>query len=257
MFTSLTIVALVSSPVSDLVSIRSLFNSSLGCFHRIQSFLVLPEIQRLEANLLQTTNAKDVNIVSNKTGGGNGKRSHELEDLSQRPASLDTREPQAVVKITNATFENSDGTQVLKGIDLDIRQSSIHAIIGPVGSGKTSLLLAILGELGLRQGSSWVQPGAMAFCAQTPWLKNSSIRSNVVGDADFDANWYHRIICACGLNRDFVSTLDWDTTSIGSQALRLSGGQRQRVVRLYQCCDSYFPLQSMSLLGDHRVDSSS
>jgi len=227
----LTIVALVSDPLALLVEIWAMFNSSLACFQRIQEFLVLEEKQNYQPLFLHSPEAGIHSPTTDEGAKGASKRIYELEELRATAPSLQPPETQRAVRLVNASFRTREGSEILRQINFEVATSVVHAITGPVGSGKTSLLLAILGELDLQQGSSWMDPVAVAFCSQTPWLRNVSIRDNIVAGADFDAAWYGRVINACALDRDFATVAGWDLTLVGSQALLLSGGQKQRVVR--------------------------
>jgi ATP-binding cassette, subfamily C (CFTR/MRP), member 1 len=244
-FTSLAIVALVSEPRSYLVQIRAMFNSSLACFQRIQDFLVIAENQNLP-HLLAEGSLQEIGNTGISPDGeqdgqaaamARGEEQHELSGFVRRPLHpAEDKEYGMIVTMADATFQTRDGIELLKHIDFEVTASTIHAVIGPVGSGKTSLLLAMLGELNLKDGSctSWGSACAVSFCSQTPWLRNVSIRENIVAGArfEFDAEWYRRVVSACGLDRDFpFDEPGWDLDLIGSQGLSLSGGQKRRVVR--------------------------
>lgn len=226
-FTSLTLVALVSTPLYELVATRAMFNGSLGCFRRIQDFLVLEDKQNHRFSV-QVINSKDKIIPTSELEKLRDKtKTAEIQLLG---ATESQRNP--MVKMEKAFFQARDKTVILYNIDLEVQESTFHVIIGPVGSGKTTLLHAILGELSLERGSSWSYQGSVAFCSQTPWLRNLSIRDNIVVGAEFDQDWYFRVVGACALEADFASIPDWDKALIGSGGLVLSGGQKQRVVRV-------------------------
>jgi ABC-type transport system involved in cytochrome bd biosynthesis fused ATPase/permease subunit len=105
---------------------------------------------------------------------------------------------------------------------------------GPIGAGKTTLARAILGDIAPDSGSIAVSSKHIAYCAQKPWLINSSIKAMVCGLADekeIDDEWYQTVICACGLDEDIKQLSGADFAAVGSRGVTLSGGQRQRVVR--------------------------
>jgi ATP-binding cassette, subfamily C (CFTR/MRP), member 1 len=124
--------------------------------------------------------------------------------------------------------ESSD--PVLKGLNITIKRGDLAMVIGPVGSGKSTLLKVVLGEMPHITGSVVVQRVESAFCAQTPWLSNATIRANIVGQSRFDLRWYQTVIRACSLDQDFVQLADGDDSLVGSKGIILSGGQRSRVV---------------------------
>ncbi|KAK5048676.1 hypothetical protein LTR84_005767 [Exophiala bonariae] len=105
----------------------------------------------------------------------------------------------------------------------------LTVIYGPVASGKTALLQALLGELDLREGYLHKSPMAIGYCAQTPWLQNMSIRENIVFISPYDDTRYKRTLEACALLPDLANFKYGDLTSIGENGIGLSGGQKARV----------------------------
>lgn len=101
-------------------------------------------------------------------------------------------------------------------------------IVGPVGSGKSSLLQAILSELGMEQGSINVN-GNVSYASQESWLFGGSIRQNILFGETWDFNRYDRVIKACALERDFTILPKGDNTIIGAGGSGLSGGQKARI----------------------------
>lgn len=126
----------------------------------------------------------------------------------------------------------SSMTQILKDVNLVVKRGSIVICAGPVGSGKTTLAKAILGELPTASGTISVVSGRIAYCEQSPWLPNGTLRQAVCGFSREDQGWYNEVIRLCCLNEDLLALPNGDQTVIGSRGLNLSGGQRQRVVRL-------------------------
>jgi ABC-type multidrug transport system fused ATPase/permease subunit len=87
-------------------------------------------------------------------------------------------------------------------INLQIRQGSLVAFVGMVGSGKTSLLSALLGEMNKVDGRVCVS-GKIAYVPQTAWIMNTTLKENILFGQEFDKNLYDRIIEACALEQDF------------------------------------------------------
>ena len=117
---------------------------------------------------------------------------------------------------------------VLSHIDLSF-PVGMHLICGPVGSGKSSLLLAALGELEKLSGSCTLPGAALAYCAQTPWLQEMCIRDNILFSTPYEAGRYKQVIDACALQYDFAALKHGDQTKIGEKGAGLSGGQRARI----------------------------
>jgi ABC-type bacteriocin/lantibiotic exporter with double-glycine peptidase domain len=102
-----------------------------------------------------------------------------------------------------------------------------------MGTGKTTLARAILGDVTPDSGSIFVSTKSIGYCAQKPWLINASIKTIVCGPAgatEVDGEWYKTVIRACGLEEDIEQLSCGDLEAIGSRGTTLSGGQRQRVV---------------------------
>ncbi|KAK0702282.1 ABC transporter [Lasiosphaeris hirsuta] len=139
-------------------------------------------------------------------------RAISAHDLSVRPAPL------ADLALRDVSFSLSIG--------------SVTMFIGPVGSGKSTLLRAILGEGVPVKGAISTSHDPVAYCAQTPWLLNATIRKAICGHIspdDIDDEWYQSCVHACVLDHDLNSMPDGDETKIGSGGATLSGGQKQRV----------------------------
>ncbi|KAF8930951.1 hypothetical protein BGZ47_000301 [Haplosporangium gracile] len=116
----------------------------------------------------------------------------------------------------------------LKDINLRIARGSLIAVVGPVGSGKSSLLQAIVGNMPKRAGQV-IRGASTSYASQTPWIQNSSIRDNILFDTDYDEERYWRIIRACCLEQDLDSFPAGDITEIGERGVNLSGGQKARL----------------------------
>jgi ABC-type multidrug transport system fused ATPase/permease subunit len=133
----------------------------------------------------------------------------------------------------------------LINVDVDFKLEELNLIVGPTGSGKTSLLMALLGEMRLLEGHVHVPGGSIrqelrpdpntgltegvAFCAQQAWLVNDTIKENIIFASPFDQLRYARVIAACALERDLEILDAGDQTLVGEKGITLSGGQKQRI----------------------------
>lgn len=124
----------------------------------------------------------------------------------------------------------TDDEAVLRDINLSIQPGSFTLVAGKVGSGKTVLLRGLLGQLQTK-GYLKVYGAGAAYCAQTPWLMNATVRSNILGQSAMDNDWYKTVVSACALDRDLAQPPNGDMSLIGPNGLSLSGGQKQRIVR--------------------------
>ncbi|KAE9379682.1 putative ABC transporter [Stipitochalara longipes BDJ] len=116
----------------------------------------------------------------------------------------------------------------INDINLSIGRNELIAIIGSVGSGKSSLLSALAGDMRKMAGNITFG-SSRAFCPQYAWIQNTTVRQNVVFGRDFDEKWYNTVIDACALRPDFEILPSGDMTEIGERGITVSGGQKQRL----------------------------
>lgn len=114
------------------------------------------------------------------------------------------------------------------------KKGAFNLIIGPTGSGKTSVLMALLGEmhyipLGPDAWVSLPRDSGVAFAAQESWVQNETIRENIIFGAPYDEERYKKVIYQCGLTRDLSLFDAGDATEVGEKGLTLSGGQKARI----------------------------
>jgi ATP-binding cassette subfamily C (CFTR/MRP) protein 1 len=84
-------------------------------------------------------------------------------------------------------------------LTFNVRRTQLYFIIGPVGSGKSTLLKGLLGETPSSQGFVCSNSPETGFLAQTPWIRNGTIKQNILGISAFDEPWYKQVVHACGL----------------------------------------------------------
>ncbi|KAJ2161963.1 Canalicular multispecific organic anion transporter 1 [Coemansia sp. RSA 552] len=111
---------------------------------------------------------------------------------------------------------------------LDIQAGEFVAVIGRIGSGKSSLMSAICGEMPMTGGSGCVY-GRIGYVSQKPWIMNATLRENILMDSEFDQKAYNRIIEACALVDDISQLPAGDMSEIGTRGINLSGGQKARL----------------------------
>ncbi|KAJ5908067.1 ATP-binding cassette transporter, partial [Penicillium taxi] len=144
----------------------------------------------------------------------------DLRNSSHQPLLLDNLSIKLV----------SRGEPILKNISLDARQGDLVVCAGAVGSGKTILALALLGEIPTTTGAISVSSREIAYCAQNPWLPNVTVRDAISGrSSGLDWKWYNTVIAACGLVPDLDTFSDGDLTRIDNNGMNLSGGQKHRI----------------------------
>ena len=234
-FTSLAIINLVTEPAARLLAALPRTTSRLGSFNRIQQFLLTTSRtdQRScsEASMELTREvrsevSKGPASVSIQTGSDS-----ELDPKHIQSGNSATHPGSLAALVETADIRPAEDAEVvLHNISLRIDQGSIVMIVGPVGAGKTTLLRALLGEVPCINGRISVMTRHIAYCAQTPWLPNSTVREAICGPVSpIDETWYQTIVHACALDHDIVNLPNGHQTRIGSRGIVLSGGQKQRI----------------------------
>ncbi|XP_049748623.1 ATP-binding cassette sub-family C member 10 isoform X1 [Elephas maximus indicus] len=114
---------------------------------------------------------------------------------------------------------------------LEVKKGFLVGIVGKVGSGKSSLLAAIAGELHRLSGQVTVAGLSKGFglATQEPWIQFATIRDNILFGKTFDAQLYKKVLEACALNDDLSILPAGDQTEVGEKGVTLSGGQRARI----------------------------
>ncbi|TFY70118.1 hypothetical protein EVJ58_g61 [Rhodofomes roseus] len=118
--------------------------------------------------------------------------------------------------------------------EVQLKRGHVNLIVGPTGSGKTSFLMALLGEMhyipsGPDSYYHLPRTGGVAYAAQESWVQNETIKDNILFGAPYDEERYNKVIDQCGLSRDLTLFEAGDQTEVGEKGLTLSGGQKARI----------------------------
>ncbi|KAH9041242.1 hypothetical protein EDB85DRAFT_1921690 [Lactarius pseudohatsudake] len=218
--------------------------SSMAVFDLIRNqlqtiFWMIPMLIRARVSLDRVNDfLHDTELLDQFADAGKGSERVMLTDA--------THFDQDVIGFQNASFtwsnDDADGTLTpsrrrftlrVQG-ELLFKRGCFNLIIGPTGSGKTSLLMALLGEMHFVPMSpdSWYhlpRDGGVSYAAQESWVQNETIRDNILFGAAYDEERYNKAIYQCGLQRDLSLFDAGDKTEVGEKGLTLSGGQKARV----------------------------
>ena len=158
------------------------------------------------------------------------------------------------VLVEDGNFSWTDDEKpTLENVNLTIPQGKIVAVIGKVGSGKSSLLSAIIGEIKKLSGKVEVS-GRIGYVAQQSWIQNQSLRKNILFGLRYKHEKYKTILKACSLETDIALLPALDLTEIGEKGINLSGGQKQRVSlarAVYDNADVYLLDDPLSAVDAH------
>ncbi|KAJ5628297.1 hypothetical protein N7490_010525 [Penicillium lividum] len=206
-FTSLSFLTLMTQPLSQIFQNIPEVISALACIGRIQAFM--EREAREDFRRVATSFEKNP-----EKGAFNSELSYDTE-----------------VVIENGSFGWEKDKFILQDINATIPKASLTLVVGPVGSGKSTLCKAILGEIPFHQGKLTLRTTApfVGFCDQSAFVLNGSIKENIIGFSPVSEDRYAEVIEATALTFDFDNLPQGDGTNVGSDGISLSGGQKQRI----------------------------
>lgn len=228
-FTALSLIALLVAPIRAIVFATPPLIAAVSCFDRIESFLSLPtkSDHRL---ILPRTSRESTETTIPFASRGHISDNSEIELQEFVPRRKSTLAP-SIIRINNLTLAWSvDGTYVVNDVSCEFRPG-LTIILGPVGSGKSSLIQGILGETPSPKGQVYIDQPHAGYVAQAAWIQNTSIQRSIIGFSVFEPDWYASVIHACSLEIDIEAFADGDLTKVGPSGNALSGGQKLRLVR--------------------------
>ncbi|KAJ5374298.1 ABC transporter transmembrane domain type 1 [Penicillium concentricum] len=225
-FTSFALIQMVTLSATSIVFILPEFTAAVIGFDRIQNFLLQPDHQdnrKLAEGQVEHFLAY---IYTDQ---------NQPRDIIVGP--LYPEDGYAIVVNFATVRYDTEPQPSLNHINLTIKTGWLVLVAGTTGSGKTTLANTILGDVKLQSGSVSTCSDHIAFCAQSPWLGDGTIRDIIAGPPGCsvtDEHWYHRVLYACDLDLDFLRLPKGDKTLVGHEGVSLSEGQRQRLPNLLQ-----------------------
>lgn len=219
-FTALSLFQILRIPLDQLADMVAHVQESKVSVDRIEEYLSEPETDKYQQLV---TRKKD----------GNGEPLIGFEHATFSWGGKDMTDQTA-----------ADAFKLME-LDLKFRVGQLNVVAGPTGSGKTSLLMGLLGEMTKLKGDVYLPGGrsredirpdsetglteSVAYCAQQAWLVNGTVKENIVFASEFDQKRYDDVIVACSLKRDLEILDGGDGTLVGEKGVTLSGGQKQRI----------------------------
>lgn len=205
-YTALSLFALLQSPMALILDAIARLASTLGAVARIGEYLSKPT-------------------------GTCGESSRLCSPTALSSALLDEKAQPTMLRAQGFSAGwDSERSMVLNDLNFEIRPSTINFVVGPVACGKSTLLLAILWEVGHHDGRLEVPVPRIGYCSQTPWITNATIRRNILGTSVYNQPWYDKVIGMCLLQDDIDGFPHGDQEWVGNSGMTLSGGQRARLV---------------------------
>lgn len=219
-FVSLSLFNILRMPMAMFPMMISLAMQALVAVNRINDYLNSPEI------------AKD-------------SVSHEKDENA--------------IKVKGGQF-SWGGDPILSDINFSIPKGKLWAVVGSIGSGKSSLVSALLGEMNRMSGHVNTD-GSLAYVPQVAWIQNCTLMDNILFGQELKSKHYKKVIETCALKTDIEILAGGDQTEIGEKGINLSGGQKQRISlarAVYRNADIYLfddPLSAVDAhVGKHIFD---
>lgn len=259
-FVSLTLFNILRLPMTFLPLLITFATMFFVSMKRISAYLASEEADHQaipcitggsseEETKLQNNSTCESSDAANGTTAGAGYAS----DTSMPPDEY----AKSAIWIRDGNFSWTSTRDVsnatLKDINLAIKKGSLVAVVGTVGSGKSSLLSALLNDMVKITGTGQVK-GSTAFVPQQAWIQNATLKQNIIFTNKFMESKYKKIIDSTALTSDIKILPAGDDTEIGEKGINLSGGQKQRVSlarAVYSDADIYLLDDPLSAVDTH------
>lgn len=229
-FTAISLFTMVRMPLNTIPTFIVWALQTMVSVKRIDDFLQEPEVPDWVSSL-----KREVEVQGSRIG---------FENATLRWNKGEEKETKTKTPTPTPTIQVNGGDErlfQLSDLNVNFPAFKLTVITGPTGAGKSALLVALLGEMELLSGKTYlpkevhqVDPesklrNSIAFAAQTPWLQQKSIKDNILFGEPFDEARYDATLEACALQPDLDVLEDGDQTEIGHKGVSLSGGQKARV----------------------------
>eukprot|EP01033_Poteriospumella_lacustris_P004219 gene4219-3010_t len=273
-FTTLTLFGIMTSPFIFLPFGLQQYSQSLVSMRRILEYLdsedITPYIERVSdlkdqngANLAIKFDAVNLAWVpeltpeekaaAEKAAEEEAKKNQKKKDYKALPAAEGKADEEAGKDAEQVGPNRAIDT--LTNLSLEIRQGELVGVVGTVGSGKSSVLSALLGEMHLKSGHVYLRDGlSIAYCDQRPWIVNATVRDNILFGREYDEVRFNRAIHVAAMDDDLKILAGGVMTEIGERGINLSGGQKARVClarAVYNDADIYLLDDPLSAVDAH------
>lgn len=169
-------------------------------------------------------------------GAGNGSVAAVPKEVELKPVSparaadgaSSEGDSTAEVESDGETGPEKDGSFTLDNINLTLTKGTITAVVGPVGAGKSSLLLALLSEMARKEGDVLIGTDSIGYATQTPWIVSGTVEDNILFGQPYDEKRFNETIELAAMTTDLQLFPNGKNTLIGERGVTLSGGQRAR-----------------------------
>ncbi|KAG0098062.1 hypothetical protein BGZ93_001260, partial [Podila epicladia] len=283
-FTTITLISMMDGPINMVSQSLSAIVSGKVAFERLREFLNSEEVDDENVERGEDPSASDfayeikdgtfgwyspesiqISLERQKQeaaekvkAAAKDNKGEKKEELSEKNAKDATESDSTVNEKDGSSSSPESMGPVLHDIQLKVKRGSLTAVVGRVGSGKSSLVGALLGEM-YRYSGTIKAHGSLAYVAQSAWILNDTVRNNILFGRPYDKERYLNTVRSCALIPDFQMLVNSDKTVIGEKGINLSGGQKQRISiarAVYADADVYIfddPLSAVDAHVDHHI----
>lgn len=215
-FSSVALFSALLIPTAYLPGCLGQASDAWASLQRIEEYLLAEEVEpyEIDKDMEYAVEMKDAVFTR---GGVSASANKSVSNLSKSSTlALEAISDKAITPYSSPSFS------------LTVQKGELLAVIGKTGSGKSSLLSAMTGDIPKVHGSLKFS-SKLAVCPQTAWIQNTTVRNNILFGTPYDPERYQAVVTACQLRADLALLPNGDATEIGERGVNLSGGQKQRI----------------------------
>ncbi|GFN76447.1 multidrug resistance-associated protein 7-like [Plakobranchus ocellatus] len=234
-FTSLSLFLMLIGPLNAFPWVINGLVESWVSLKRVEKYVNLKDAQPTSyySNLSDLGSESIIEMKNASFTWQECENVQQTQRMGSNMADGQSSSEEDTVSQNSSGSENIGGSQDLVDISFKLVKGHLLGVIGKVGSGKSSLLSAIVGEMNRTGGtievSDLIKEEGFALVAQEPWIQHASIRDNILFGQPFNRHRYDKVLEACALADDLQMMPAGDKTEVGENGITLSGGQRARV----------------------------
>lgn len=183
--------------------------------------------EEIKKNKVDAKQKKLDNKAKSKAAKIKRKEIRKRDEAGEEDVFTDEEEEQDLAVKASEDKKKADVFK-LKDVDVTIKKGELVCVVGPIGSGKSSFLQALAGEMRKTEGNVSFG-GSVAYSPQQPWIQNLTLRQNIIFGLPDDQRRFQNVVTSCALKQDIDMLPDGESTELGERGVTISGGQKARV----------------------------